>query len=129
MTETGQATVAPAERLIAAADLLDKRAGEATEGPWVANRADVYRLESKPYPDDRTYVAKLTALTVPNATYIATMGPEVGKAMAVVLRCEAGNRYEGRSPRVQAAITGELDDDMPIDPMLALADLLLAGAS
>jgi hypothetical protein len=78
--------VTPAQELAAAADKLDALASKATEGPWVANRADVYHPPLAPFPDDRTYVAKLTALTVPNATYIAAMNPLVGKALAVVLR-------------------------------------------
>lgn len=71
----------PAERLLAAADLLDKRASEATEGPW-----------------------------------IATISPEVGKAMAAALR-EDANKIT-RSTLVQPFYKGNAE-------LLAIAELVL----
>lgn len=115
----------PAERLLAAADLLDKRAGEATKGPWWVN--------SKIYPetiygDDASAVISGSrwcgeANVFDNdadAAYIATMHPEVGKALAKVLRSYA----EG---------VRELEEILPLgaqpeSDLLTVAGLILAGA-
>jgi hypothetical protein len=117
----------PAERLLAAADLLDKRAGEATEGPW--RNHDTYLnlggytatvLSGK--SDDVHLVAHLPSYSHDSsqfqeqphadARYMATMHPEVGKALAALMRWEADcvAFNDGRCA-------------------LALADLLLAGES
>jgi hypothetical protein len=123
----------PAERLLAAADLLEKRAGDATDGPWKARSYDfdedghdfadvIGKQEVEQYAGSYTIKTALVAGGAPepadlgylhptNATYIATMHPEVGKALAAWLRLET--RY-GRSPSGLA---------------VTLADLLLAGAS
>jgi hypothetical protein len=124
----------PAERLTASADLLDKRASEATEGPWKYMGRNCIEtgpieidvadwgpeghegLRVSTWQDNRAY-------RYADAVYIATMHPEVGKALAKVLRSYA----EG---------VRELDKiltSIPVGPgrsaMLDLADLLLAGAS
>lgn len=138
---------APAARLLAAADLLDKRASEATEGPWQSLawttvsgelRAAVagdpqtgnYRT-----PDGKgwTEVARGDAdcagpgpyLMQSDAAYIATMHPEVGKALAKVLRTEAK-----RLKRTELMLAfGGAPLFKPEPDTLALADLLLAGGS
>jgi len=141
----------PAERLLAAADLLDKRAGEATAGPWTAEAATSISvlpgglacefttwLVTSPVPDEegqRTAVvaAERHPLTgsltggcfdEDDAAYIATMHPEVGKALAKALRREGNYVRQG-----EGRAFGGGDLTLPEVDMLALADLLLAGAS
>lgn len=126
----------PAERLLAAADLLDKRAEKATDGPWTARVFDfdadshdfadvIGKQEVEQYSGSYTVKTALVAggasevgepgwLAPANANYIATMHPEVGKALAKVLREEARRVSLGFGWTQEA---------------LALADLLLAGAS
>ena len=140
----------PAERLIAAADLLDKRAGEATGGPWTAEAASSISvlpggrahefttwLVTSPVPDEedqRTAVvaAERHPLTgsltggcfdEDDAAYIATMHPEVGKALAVWLR-GVGTAIQWDDPRI-----GAYPMEAEKSNALAIADLLLAGAS
>ena len=99
----------PAERLLAAADLLDKRAEEATAGPWTRTNTEATGAVWIDTPETR-HAFSLHGWTA-DATYIATMHPEVGKALAAWLRVET--RY----------------DRAPSGLAVALADLLLAGAS
>lgn len=108
-------TAAPAARLLAAADILDKRASEATEGPWAAE-GEMHEFSGLVgYDVDASNGGYLTRLaTEEDARYIATMHPEVGKAVASLLRYESamcGPRGRGTS-----------------DSALSLADLILAGA-
>jgi hypothetical protein len=120
--------VTPAERLIAAADLLDKRAGQATPGKWklwgMQVRADIdgtSKLDTS-LPVART--SHEAGLRTFNATYIATMHPEVGKALADWLRSEAFAVRGGEGRGFDGA------DLYRANPRaLALADLLLAGAA
>lgn len=103
----------PADRLLAAADLLDELAGEATEGPWFNTRdGEVKNARNWDVVDRMGAGSK-------DARYIALMGPEVGKALTALLRMEATriDATEKAFPRYVA------DPDI-----LALADLLLAGA-
>lgn len=47
----------PAERLLAAADLLDQRASEATEGPWIRMRdAEVVNSQNWSVPDEKWWI-------------------------------------------------------------------------
>lgn len=131
----------PAERLIAAADLLDKRAGEATEGPWTGRVFDggdhefsdvIGKQEVEQYSGSYTVTTALVAggaaeiaepgwLEPANARYIATMHPEVGKTVARALRryAEGVRELEGILPPGAA----------PESDLLTLADLVLAGDS
>lgn len=115
-----------AERLLAAADLLDKRAGAATEGPWTVPTGPRYVFLDGFSGHDVDgpkggFVARGTCWA--DATYIATVHPEVGKAVAAWLRAEANRVVNG--PRAfggRALFT--------ISPEAAsVADLILAGAS
>jgi hypothetical protein len=123
----------PAERLLAAADLLDKRAAEATASPWRAKvaPASVYGPEEAEVMGDyraepsegilASYqeVARGVVddddpdgpwLLPGDARYIATMHPEVGKGIAILLRAVSTDLASGRAA-------------------LAVADQLLAGES
>lgn len=151
----------PAERLLAAADLLEKRAGEATGGPWntkaeldgmLAGRATVVHARARRVVTvGQTRTHHYDAAEA-NAAYIATMHPEVGKALGVWLRT-TGNDAEANltwdsldCPNCGTACGGHPFDwwcdhcggGMGLEgkdacvcykPALALADLLLAGAS
>lgn len=78
----------PAERLLAAADLLDKRAGEATEGPWWTEESAAtgqHVIQGGMVAED-LWLKVAGHVRAQDATYIATMHPEVGKALAVWLR-------------------------------------------
>lgn len=106
----------PTERLLAAADLLDKRAGEASEGPWNII--------------DELY------MPVEDARYIATVHPEVGKAQATWLRESAADLLDTPGTWTQhtlcARFIGHPDEAnrcRHYDPALRLADLILGGAS
>ena len=124
----------PADRLLAAADLLDKRAGEAAPD-WELdddNHLGVVSIRT-PYMvgPDLWLAAKARdgerySFTGPNdatTAYIATMHPEVGKAVAKVLRAYAEGARE-----LEKILTS-----IPVGPgrsaMLDLADLVLAGQS
>ncbi|MFC5268496.1 hypothetical protein ACFPJ1_40860 [Kribbella qitaiheensis] len=115
---------APADHLLAAADLLDKRAGEATEGPWravatgEAGRADV--INDKIVSTTRGMVAAVDVSTT-DGRYIASLDPEKGKLIAKILRAEAERLT--RSPRA----FGGAPLFKPQPDTLALADALLAG--
>lgn len=108
----------PAERLLAAADLLEKRAGEASTGPWI--EAGIGEFGWSVIGGDFPLTSSFAIETddseqgKADATYIATMHPEVGKAVAKVLHEEARRVSLGWGWTQEA---------------LALADLLLAGAS
>lgn len=136
----------PAERLLAAADLLDKRAGEATKGQWRYELLDARWAGDRPahwvrfdlLDDDGLGETTGTVAECPwgerDGRYIATMHPEVGKALAAWLRLEAGKPMI-LDPVQWAAFA----DDTLTEPTrqiwsgdqeaLTLADLLLAGAS
>jgi hypothetical protein len=115
----------PAARLLAAADLLDKRAGEATEGPWTVERWEDFLGEqvtwSLPGIERWRGLKNDVQLGEDEATarYIATMHPEVGKALATALRVEGGT-VAGWAPEPAESHAALL---------LPIADLLLAGAS
>lgn len=143
----------PAERLLAAADLLEKRAGEATPGPWAVGS----HLDALTPP--RTWhlegIERWRGLAnnvglgedEATATYIATMHPEVGKVLAAWLRelgeetvADEGDYCEGNghSTIVKSRRTHELHERVDactswfcanVTRGLALADLLLASAS
>jgi hypothetical protein len=123
-------TASPAARLLAAADLLDKRANEATDGPWAA--CEPNDLWKRPYVietrteglvskwkaegDDEIYPHSFVIAEtrqggprMADAEWIALVNPEIGKALADLLRAEVSEMYD---PSAQA---------------VALADALLAG--
>jgi hypothetical protein len=128
----------PAERLIAAAELLEGRASEATEGPWVTwpgptaslvctsvnhctcgGGLDGYGHEPGCGLEEPPGVS---APREADARYIATVHPGVAKALALWLLGEAHatQRGEGRG-------FGGADLHLAHPHALALADLLLAG--
>ena len=113
----------PVERLLKAVDLIDRRASEATEGPWEAADNAVW---PKPYtgsPADDSLAEVLapgSSNCQADARYIATMHPEVGKAVAAVLREEAN--MIGLLERA-----GDMTAGWCNASVLALADLVLAG--
>jgi hypothetical protein len=124
----------PAARLLAAADLLDKRASEATEGPWGLPQHET-ECDAR---DDGWWIYNgrqgaaeyAVTATVPynpkaaeDARYIATMHPEVGKALAAMLRVLGSVDY----PEVRMGVS--VHTQKVFDAALALADLLLAGGS
>jgi hypothetical protein len=129
-------TASPAARLLAAADLLDKRANDATEGPWAVEKTEGWYSYGGPdvnheeaweivspkldWLGDPVKAVKVDLdrdYAMPNggipreadALYIALVNPEVGKALADLLRAEVSEMYD---PSAQA---------------VALADALLAG--
>lgn len=114
----------PAERLLAAADQLDKLASGAISD-WKVDDDNHLALVSITTPS-ATFPFSRYSFTGPNdATthYIATMHPEVGKALAAWLRAEGSwlerrghVRAFGGAPLFRAS-----------DEALALADLILAG--
>lgn len=99
----------PAERLIAAADLLEQRAEGAIKGPWRSGDGAVW---SEADVEDGVVLTDSGRALPGDAAYIATMHPEVGKALAALLRWEADAVAfnDGRCA-------------------LAITDLILAGAS
>lgn len=121
----------PAERLIAAADLLNKRAGEATKGQWRYELLDARWAGDRPahwvrfdlLDDDGLGETTGTVAECPwgerDARYIATMHPEVGKHLVEWLHEEAA----------EAAIYKGVNPEHLFRFALGLADLLLAGAS
>lgn len=122
----------PAERLIAAADLLDQRASEATEGPWYtavendgvrSGRRTVVKMLGRrvvTVDQTRTHWDDEHGLAEANVRYIATMHPEVGKSVAAILREEAN--MVGLLERA-----GDMSAGWVNAWVLALADLVLAG--
>lgn len=133
----------PAERLLAAADLLDKRAGEATEGPWhaapeidgvYADRMTVVRPAHGKRIVAVGQVRPHSAAGEQNVAYIATMHPEVGKALAAWLRAVAHRSNAvadtvGRgwaSATVETIVAGNVT---AWTEALDLADLILASAA
>lgn len=115
----------PAERLLAAADLLDKRAVDGGETPWrfSGETYDAAEFGSGWDVDapNGGYVTRLA--TKEDARYIATVHPEVGKAVAAWLRAEANRVVNG--PRAfggRALFTTSSE-------AASVADLILAGAS
>jgi hypothetical protein len=113
---------APVDRLLAAADLLDKRAGEATEGPWYVDDVGtiVWPSSINIY---RPIVQDGAISNEADAAYISTMHPEVGKALAASLRVLGSVDY----PEVRMGVS--VHTQKVFDAALALADILLAGAS
>lgn len=119
----------PAERLLAAADLLDKRANEATGGPWRYNPNKHTRLPGTTYFEEAVFAGgagkaattiAATGLTddppsMADARYIATMHPEVGKQQATLLRAMA--HLGSERPEVTAYFV--------YSDAVALADLVL----
>lgn len=105
----------PAERLLAAADLLDKRAGEATGGPWEVRFTGLARptvsvvgeILERSHGSAATTVfagvdedradsgnldeSEINWVSEKDAAYIATMHPEVGKEQAAWLRESAAD--------------------------------------
>lgn len=122
-------TMAPIDRLIAAADLLDKRASEATEGPW-----EVGTINDRITPPQTWHLEGVERwrglrnnvnLGEDEATarYIATMHPEVGKLVAASMR-EAAYTIERNA---QLVAQGRPMISIASAFLLDLADLLLAG--
>lgn len=119
----------PAERLLKAADLLDKRASEATEGPWTVEQDFI----DCGVPDNTKtlrgpggkYLGSIAlhSFGEDDARYIATMHPEVGKALALWLR-GVGTAIQWDDPRI-----GAYPMEAEKNNALAVADLLLAGDS
>lgn len=107
----------PAERLLKAAELLEKRASEATEGPWQADDRCVYAGDhghlahvslEEPYGDSEA-----------DARYIATVHPGIAMAIVLALR-SASILYERREAEGQRP-------ERTLKGLLHVADLLLAG--
>lgn len=109
------------EELLAAADLLDKRAGEATPGPWVFDRHTYETdMDSSGYDvdgPDGGYTSRLSSIG--DARYIATMNPEVGKALADLMRIRADQLRNQLHPDGGDHITSRL---------LRLARLIVGGS-
>lgn len=113
----------PAERLNAAADLLEKRADDATPGPWRdmpmgSEGANIHAGGNTVTTARR--VGRIGEFA--DASYIATMHPEVGKALASILRREA-RQLADRADALGGLLLGLPEEE------LAVADLLLAGES
>lgn len=121
----------PAERLLAAADLLDKRAGDAAR-PWKLtddNHLALQMIEMPYKVGPRVGTAQRFNLAGPDdatTAYIATMHPEVGKALAAWLRRTA-QTVDREVPRLQDA--GVEMNWYGWGSAVALADLILAGES
>lgn len=136
----------PAERLLAAADLLDKRAGEATKGNWAYELMPERWEGDRPahwvrYKEDSEYgYTSGTVAECPwgerDARYIATMHPEVGKALAETLRQATDDLIDTPGTWTQHTLCArfighpdEVNQCRHLDPILRLADLILAGES
>lgn len=135
----------PAQRLLAAAELLDKRASEATEGPWRANTWETVsgelRAEVEGDPREGNYrtrdrkgwteVCRGDAdcagpgpyLMQADARYIATVHPGLGVALASWLRYEAERLAALTFQHTYISVEG----DIIKEPCLTVADLVLAG--
>lgn len=105
----------PAERLLAAADLLEKRAADATPGPWILGLHRDGQAVGIDADDGETDVVQDIQMGLGDAHYIATMHPEVGKALANNLR--------------DGVALLATDPVWCGTHLLPLADLLLASAS
>lgn len=136
----------PAQRLLAAADLLDKRAGEATEGPWVGRVFDgddyqfadvIGKQEVEQYSGSYTITTALVAggnseiaepgwLAAANARYIATMHPEVGKEQAAWLRDSADDLIDTPGTWTQLC---PVCSDKQKSPARRLSRYLFSGAA
>lgn len=127
----------PAERLLAAADLLDKRAGEATAGPWVEAGIGEYGWSVISQADPRSNFGVETEDSEQgkaDAAYIATVHPEVGKQQAAMLRSfayavdrEWRTFHEMWNTEARVRM---LNDRMPgLNAALAIADLMLEAAA
>lgn len=126
-----------AERLIAAADLLEGRAREATAGPWAPHYASDLHSDAAAWigaPGQATKDGVFVATTanavegLGDAFYIATMHPEVGTALAAWLRF-ASSRLERMGAHWQAMADDRREQfNANAGHALNLADLLLAGA-
>lgn len=132
----------PAQRLLAAADLLDKRAREATAGPWMVERWEDFLGKqiswSLPSIERWRGISNDVQLGEDEATtrYIATMHPEVGKEQAAWLRESATDLIDTPGTWTQhtlcARFIGHPDPTnlcRHYDRALAIADLILAGES
>jgi len=109
--------VTPAERLLAAADLLEKRAGDAISD-WRVDDNNHLGLASVTTPSRWRPDGPRYSFTGPDdetTRYIATVHPEVGKALASTLR--------------DGVALLATDPVWCGTHLLPLADLLLAGAS
>lgn len=114
----------PAERLVAAADLLDKRASEATAGPWTATVKDGGRAWVNTGEHERAF--SLHGWQA-DTRYIATMHPEVGKALAEWLRF-ASRSLTGKTAAYQELLAKRRTViDGPLGHALNVADRVLAG--
>ena len=103
--------MSPADELVAAAERLEKLAGEATEGPWVSD-GHTYELEDASGWDvdgpSGGYVARLADKQ--DADYIAAMDPRKGRKLATALRNDAERITDSTDPRfVQAVYRGNQD--------------------
>jgi hypothetical protein len=118
----------PAARLLAAAELLDKRADAASQ-PWKVNSDNFLAMPmiQMPYTigikaGSATEFYELYGADDKTTLYIATMHPAVGKMLAGMLRL-AGSSLAHFTAQGQPGI---IEDDPFAKMMLDLADLLLA---
>lgn len=113
----------PAERLLAAADLLDKLAWTATPGPWVEAGIGDYGW-SVTAIDHRSRFGVETEDSEQgkaDAAYIAAMHPEIGKDLAIAMR-SASRSVSKRKHR-------GLDPNRVDGLLLQIADQLLVASS
>jgi hypothetical protein len=114
--------------LLAAADLLERRADAARPSPWGVEPKTDHESGREAWNvchvRDYPWLEVAYGMHEPNARYIATMHPEVGKALAAWLRSEAQAVRGGEGRGFDGV------DLYRANPRsLALADLLLAGES
>lgn len=108
----------PAEVLAAAADRLDKLAGEAEQGPWAPRSFEILHGVVSAHE----HIASTE--TPIEAQYIAAMNPLVGKALAEVFRSEAQAFRGGEQRGFDGA------DLYRVNPrLMALARLIIGGES
>lgn len=115
----------PAERLLKAAGILDKRASEATAGPWQVDGPWWWTAEhatSMVTAGTRRDAVAIAPPEVPDADlrYIAMMGPDKGREIAQWLR-ETGEDVAAFGVSAPGRFAFHLRY------ALALADLVLAG--
>lgn len=113
-----------AERLVAAADLLDQRAWAATAGPWVEAGIGEYGWSVISGGDQRSNFGVETEDSEQgkaDAAWIARMHPEIGKSLAVALRSSARIAAQAKARKAKPP--------RHIERLVELADLLLAEES
>lgn len=125
----------PAERLRAAADLIERTGTAATPGPWIADGAGVYLT------DDRGSFVADTCGSHPaqdakaDAAWIALVGPDLAPALAAWLRGTAASHRPDGNPGKDpwgCTMCYPHDSDWPcdvVDDAVAFADLILRAQS